>query len=133
MKANAALVRSTCIIVLDAEACENLESAVVHPHRDAKGKLAGWPAQNVPNARVEVHHFSNTVELCLGNFECIDLICHDFLLHGILSFIENISGHPGREPAHHKAYVEHEFIVRLPNKAQFHLNVIRDSNSSQYD
>jgi hypothetical protein len=42
-----------------------------------------------------------------------------------LSFMKNIGGHPGQGARlYNEAYVEHKFIVKLPNRAYFHLNII---------
>ncbi len=80
MEADAALVGAAGVVVLDAEALEDAQRAVVHAHRDAEVVLAHRPAQHFGNLRVELEQLGDPVELLLGHFEGINLSGHIHLL-----------------------------------------------------
>jgi hypothetical protein len=54
VEANAAFVRTAGIVMLNTEAFENADRAVVHADRDAEVILAHWPAQDFSHLRVQV-------------------------------------------------------------------------------
>ena len=65
MIADAALCRPASVVVLDAEAVENLGSAVVHPYRERDVQFTQRPAQQFVGRRVEVHDFGGLIQLLL--------------------------------------------------------------------
>ncbi|MGD0879064.1 MAG: hypothetical protein ABSA01_13090 [Anaerolineales bacterium] len=77
MEAHAALVGAARIVMLDAEAGEDLQRAIVHAHRDAEGELPQRPAQNFADLRVQFEQSGHPVKLLLRHFEFI-YTCHDF-------------------------------------------------------
>ena len=85
VEADAALVGAARVVVLDAEALEDLDRAVVHAHRDAEVELAHRPAQHFGDLRVEVELLGHLIELLLRHFEFIELFSHDYLLLGLSS------------------------------------------------
>ena len=72
VEADAALARAAGVVVLDAEAAEDLDRAVVHAHRDAEVVLAHRPAQELARAGVEVQELGDLVELGLGHLEGVE-------------------------------------------------------------
>ncbi len=75
-EADAALVGSARVIVLDAESLEDTHRTIVHADGDAKGIFPHGPAQDFAHAGVEVEHFSDLVELFLCQFKGIDIFGH---------------------------------------------------------
>ena len=64
VEADAALAGAAGVVVLDAEAAEDLHLAVVHPDRDGEVVFAQRDAQQVAGRLVEAEDVGGLVELC---------------------------------------------------------------------
>jgi len=73
---DAALGRSTSVVVLDAKAAENLDLAVVHPHRNREVVLALRPPQKLAETLFELQRVRHGIELLLSHFERVELFGH---------------------------------------------------------
>jgi len=76
MKANAALVGTARIVMLDAEALKDLQRAIVHAHRDAESVFPHRPAQHLRHAGLQVEQPGYMIELPLCHFQRVDWLRH---------------------------------------------------------
>jgi hypothetical protein len=58
--------------VLDAEAAEDLDAALVHADRNAELEFAQRPAQQVTSRTIEVQEIGDRIELLLGHVESVE-------------------------------------------------------------
>ena len=79
-EADAAFIRATRIVVLDAVTLKDTGRAVVHAHRDPERILAHRPAQDFGYRRVQLQQFGYVIKLLLGHCKRIKLFSHDLLL-----------------------------------------------------
>ncbi len=77
VEADAALGRAAGVVVLDSEAAEDLDPAVVHSDRDREVVLTLWPAQELSQTLLELQSVGDRVELPLGHLECVELFAHE--------------------------------------------------------
>ena len=73
MVADATLGRAAAQVVLDAEAGEDLDGAIVHVDGKVDGELAAGLAQDAPEAGIQVELLGGEVELALGHVPRIDV------------------------------------------------------------
>ena len=71
VEADAALARAARIVVLHAEAAEDLYASVVHVARDGEVELTQRIAQKLAGSRIKTQVFSDFVELCLRDLKGI--------------------------------------------------------------
>ncbi len=76
VEADAALAGAAGIVVLDAEALEDLSGAVVHPDGDGDAKLAHGHAQELMGRLVEAEDGGGVVELSLGNLKRVEVLLY---------------------------------------------------------
>ena len=69
VESDAALAGAARIVVLDAEAPEDTNRAVVHVDRDRESVFPEWVPEELANALLEVQEISDMVKLRLGHFE----------------------------------------------------------------
>jgi hypothetical protein len=72
VKADATLGRAAGIVVLHAEASEDLHVPVIHPNGDAELVLALGDPEEVPRRAIEVEQIGHMVELPLGHLKRVE-------------------------------------------------------------
>jgi hypothetical protein len=73
VETDATFRRASRVVVLDTEAVENLDVAVVHANWQRHVKLAQRPTQQLVDRWFQAHDLGCFVQLCLGDLEGVQL------------------------------------------------------------